>query len=169
MILKHALISCTFAAALFSTSWSLGLPEDSEKEIHIASDTASLDKPQGELVYSGNVELTQGTLNITADKVTIHRNENGLQKVIALGKPARFEQVLSANEGKTKAFGETIIYQTTNEELTLLTNAGLEKQGNEFSGEKIIYLIKEQRVKANSPQPEERIRMVIQPKQNKEP
>lgn len=169
MILKLALTKCVIFSALISASWAYALPEDSEQEIHIASDFASLDKPQGELIYSGNVELTQGTLNIQADKVTIQRNENGLQKVIALGSPARFEQVLSENEGKTKAFGETIIYHTANEELTLLKNAGLEKQGNEFSGEKIVYLIKEQRVKANSPEPEERIRMVIQPKQNKEP
>jgi lipopolysaccharide export system protein LptA len=171
MILKPTLINIiSLALAIFTlSSVSHSLPEDSEKEIFIASDSASLDKPQGELIYLGNVELTQGTLNIQADKVTILRNENGLEKVIANGKPARFEQVLSANEDKTQAFGETIIYHTSIKELTLLKNAGLKKQGNEFSGEKIVYLIQEQRVKADSPQPEERIRMVIQPKMNKEP
>lgn len=171
MILKPTLIknAAYILASFIVTNGSYGLPEDSEKEIHIASDSASLDKPQGELIYSGNVELTQGTLNIQADKVTILRNEKGLEKVVASGNPARFEQVLSANEGKTQAFGETIIYHTNIEELTLLKNAGLKKQGNEFSGEKIVYLIKEQRVKADSPKPEERIRMVIQPKKNKEP
>lgn len=168
MILKRALINGLSVIALLATPHTFGLPEDSEKEIHIASDFASLDKLQGELIYSGNVELTQGTLNIQADRVTIHRNESGLQKVIAQGKPARFEQILKADEGKTHAYGETIIYHTGNEELTLLKNAGLKKQGNEFAGEKIVYLINEQRVKADSPQPEERIRMVIQPQKNKE-
>lgn len=168
MILKRALISSLSLFILMASAFTQGLPEDSEKEIHIASDFASLDKPQGELIYSGNVELTQGTLNIQADKVIIHRNDAGLQKVVAEGKPARFEQVLKANEGKTQAYGETIIYHTSIEELTLLKNAGLKKQGNEFAGEKIVYLINEQRVKADSPQPEERIRMVIQPQKNKE-
>jgi lipopolysaccharide transport protein LptA len=54
------------------------------------------------------------------------------------------------------------------DELTLLTNAGLEKQGNVFTGDKIVYLINQQRVKADSVQ-EDRVRMVIQPKTDKEP
>jgi len=49
-----------------------------------------------------------------------------------------------------------------------LQNAGLEKQGNVFSGDKIVYLINEQKVKAESPQQDNRIRMVIQPNKDKE-
>ncbi len=144
------------------------LPSDSEQEISIESDKASLNKLQGELIYTGNVELTQGSLTIQADKVTLTRNQDGIQRLVALGKPARYEQLLSANEDKTQAYGETIIYNIINDELTLLTNAGLEKQGNVFAGEKIVYLIKEQRVKADSSK-QERVRMVIQPKTDKEP
>ena len=144
------------------------LPTDSEQEISIESDKASLNKLQGELIYTGNVELTQGSLTIQADKVTLTRNQDGIQQLVALGKPARYEQLLSANADKTQASGETIIYNMINDELTLLTNAGLEKQGNVFAGEKIVYLIKEQRVKADSSK-QERVRMVIQPKTDKEP
>ena len=144
------------------------LPSDNEQEISIESDKASLNKLQGELIYTGNVELTQGSLTIQADKVTLTRNQDGIQQLVALGKPARYEQLLSANEDKTQAYGETIIYNMINDELTLLTNAGLEKQGNVFAGEKIVYLIKEQRVKADSSK-QERVRMVIQPKADKEP
>lgn len=147
-------------------SWSL--PEDSQQEIRIASDQASLDKLKGEVVYSGNVKMQQGSLSIEAEKVTLIRSKDGLQKIIAQGTPARYEQTLSKNEGKTLAYGETIIYNTQIDQLTLLKNAGLEKQGNLFSGDKIIYLINEQRVKAESPQEDNRIRMVIQPKQDKE-
>jgi len=112
--------------------------------------------------------MQQGSLNIQAQTLTLIRTTKGLQKIIATGTPARYEQTLSANEGKTLAYGETIIYDTNIEELTLLNNAGLEKQGNVFSGEKIVYLIKEQRVKAESPEQQNRIRMVIQPKKDKE-
>ncbi len=144
------------------------LPEDSQQEIRIASDSAFMDKLQGQLVYTGNVEMIQGTLNIQADRITLIRNDDGLQKVIAEGKPARYEQTIIANEGKTQAYGETIIFHTSNEELILLKNAGLEKQGNVFAGEKIVYLMKEQRIKADSQASDSRIRMVIQPKQEKE-
>ncbi len=152
------------ALSLFLSANIFALPSDSQQEIHIISDSAFLDKPQGRLVYSGNVEMKQGSLNIQADRITLVRTESGLQKIIALGKPAHYEQVLSVTDGKTQAYGETIIYSTQNEELTLLVNAGLEKQGNLFSGEKIVYLIKEQRVKADSSSQDSRIHMIIQPK-----
>ena len=112
--------------------------------------------------------MIQGSLVIQADKVTLIKNNQGMQKLIAKGNPARYQQVLSENEDKTHAYGDTIIYNVINDELTLLKNAGLEKQGNVFAGEKIVYLIKEQRVKADSTQ-QDRVRMVIQPKADKEP
>ena len=168
MFNKFKSVLTIFTVAMSLTLNSYALPSDSEQEISIASDTASLNKLQGELIYSGNVELIQGSLIIQADKVTLIRNEKGMQQLIANGKPARYEQVLSTNEGKTHAYGETIIYNVMNDELTLIKNAGLKKQGNVFAGEKIVYLIKEQRVKADSTK-QDRVRMVIQPKTDKEP
>lgn len=152
-----------FAVLSFSSA-CLALPEDSQQEIRIASDSAFMDKIQGQLVYTGHVEMQQGTLSIQADKITLIRNDDGLQKVIAEGKPARYEQTIVANEGKTLAYGDTIIFHTNIEELTLLKNAGLEKQGNLFAGEKIVYLMKEQRIKADSQETDSRIQMIIQPK-----
>ena len=167
MIQRHSnILISLFFVFISLNSWAL--PDDSEQEIHIASDSASLDKIKGEIIYSGNVKMKQGSLNIEAQKVILIRTANGLEKIIAEGNPARYEQMLNKNEGKTLAYGETIIYNTKIEQLTLLVNAGLEKQGNVFSGEKIVYLIKEQRVKAESTEPQERIRMVIQPKKDKE-
>jgi lipopolysaccharide export system protein LptA len=157
-----------FIALSSLTFNTYALPSDHEQEIVISSDQASLNKLQGELIYSGNVELVQGTLIIQADKVTLIRSSDGTQQLIAKGKPARYEQVLSDTEDKTHAYGETIIYNVIDNELTLLKNAGLKKQGNVFAGEKIVYLIKEQRVKADSTQ-QDRVRMVIQPKSDKEP
>lgn len=147
---------------------SHALPDDKNKEIHIASDQAQLDKPQGIIIYTGNVQMQQGTLNIQADKITLTRTPTGLEKIVAQGKPAHYEQMFSIEDGKTQAYGETIIFLMQSEELTLLKNAGLKKQGNLFAGDKIVYLIKEQRIKADSPTEDSRIQMVIQPKQDKE-
>ncbi len=160
--------SCLLCLSVLISSASWGLPDDSEQEIHIASDTASLDKLKGEIIYSGNVTMQQGSLNIRAQKVTIIRSAQGLERIIAEGTPAHYEQTLSEKDGKTLAYGETIIYNTQIKQLTLLNNAGLEKQGNLFSGDKIVYLINEQKVKAESPEQQNRIRMVIQPQKDKE-
>jgi lipopolysaccharide export system protein LptA len=166
----NRLQSLSMAAILLAVipMYTQALPSDREQEISISSDTASLDKLHGQLIYTGNVELIQGSLSILADKITLIKNDEGVQQFVAIGKPARYEQILSVNEDKTQAYGETLIYNLTNDELTLLKNAGLKKQGNVFSGDKIVYLINEQRVKADSAQ-QERVHMVIQPKTDKEP
>ncbi len=157
MILKRNKL---LLAVLLLPLLSWALPEDSQQEIQITSDSASLDKIQGLIIYTGNVNMTQGTLNIKADKITLTRDSDGLQKIKALGNPAHYEQIISLQEGKTQASGNTIIYHAASEELVLIENAELEKQGNLFSGEKIVYLISEQRIKADS-----QVTMVIQPKQ----
>ena len=71
MILKR--INLMLVLILISSvSWAL--PEDSQQEIQITSDSASLDKVQGLIIYSGNVNMTQGTLKIQADKIILTRN-----------------------------------------------------------------------------------------------
>jgi len=155
-----------FVGAIFMSVAAQALPEDTQQEIRISSDKASLDREKGLIVYTGNVKMKQGTLSIEADKVTLIRNEQGLQKVTAKGQPAKYEQVLSENEDKTHAYGNTIIYRTDIEKLTLIENAGLEKSGNLFTGEKIVYSIKDQQVQADGQSQEKsggRIKMVIQP------
>lgn len=150
----------------FMATNALALPEDTQQEIHILSDKASLDRGKGKIIYIGNVKMKQGTLSIEADHVTLIRNQQGLQQVIAKGSPAKYEQVLSVNEDKTHAYGDTIIYRTDIEKLTLIDNAGLKKAGNLFTGEKIIYSIKDQQVQADGQSQEKsagRIKMVIQP------
>lgn len=145
------------------------LPEDAEQEIHIASNSASYDRQSGVLIYTGNVQMEQGTLKMRADKITVLRTDKGLEKVIAEGKTAHYEQILNAGEAVTHAYGETIIYQADIEKLTLLKQAGLERQGNLFTGQKIVYLIKDQKIQAAGENPDKapdkdgRIRMVIQP------
>lgn len=166
--IKNSIALFVLLGNIVSPPLAQALPEDKNKEIHIASDKAHLDKSKGIIIYSGNVEMQQGTLNIQAENITLTRTENGLEKIVAKGNPAHYEQVLSVEDGKTQAYGETIIFLTQSEELTLLKNAGLKKQGNLFAGDKIVYLIKEQRVKADSPTADSRIQMVIQPKQDKE-
>lgn len=164
MILKKNKWVLPLLAILSLPTLSWALPEDSQQEIQISSDSASLDKVQGLIIYTGNVKMKQGTLNIQADKIILTRNNDGLQKIKALGNPAHYEQVISLQEGKTQASGNTIIYHAASEELVLIDDAELEKQGNLFSGEKIVYLISEQRIKADS-----QVIMVIQPKQDQEP
>jgi len=157
------------SAALASLStWAL--PSDSEQPIRVQADSAELDDKQGVAVYRGGVVVTQGTLKITGDTVTITQTPNGdIDVFTSVGKPAYYEQKPAPDKQIVKAYGLTIQYFTSNERIVLIDQAKVVQEGNTFEGEKIIYDTQRQIVnagratgtKVTTPRP--RIDMVIQP------
>ena len=159
-----------FGMALGSASVH-ALPSDSQQPIRLQADSAELDDKQGVAVYRGAVVITQGTLKITGDQVTITQDANGDVEVFtSVGNPAYYEQQPAANKEIVKAYGKTIQYFAPTERIVLIDQAKVIQEGNTFQGEKIVYDTQRQIVNAGrangssvtSPRP--RIDMVIQPK-----
>lgn len=177
--MRHKNLQChiLLLASLFAFP-ALALESDAEKEITIQSDRAELDHKEGTATYIGDVILKQGTLKITAEKITLYRNsQKKLTKAIAIGEPAHFQQLMEDEKGLTKARGKTITYLTLDKHVTLLDDAVLEQEGNIFTGKTIIYdMLKESvsakggtqtEVNPDGEQPPSRVRMVIQPESSK--
>ena len=168
------LISLGLAAAS-STSWAL--PSDRDQPIRVQADSAELDDKQGVAVYRGSVVITQGSLKITGDTVTLTQNQTGdLEVFTAVGKPAYYEQQPSADKQIVKAYGLTIQYYASNERIVLIDQAKVIQEGNTFEGEKIVYDTQRQIVNAgratgsNVSMPRPRIDMILQPrKKNGQP
>jgi len=158
------------SAALGSASaWAL--PSDREQPIRVQADTAELDDKQGVAVYRGDVVITQGTLKITGDTVTITQDKNGdIEVFTSVGKPAYYEQKPAADKEIVKAYGLTIQYFASNEHIVLIDQAKVIQEGNTFEGEKIVYDTQRQIVNAGRANgasvttPRPRIDMVILPK-----
>lgn len=161
---------------LFSLGATLGsasvwaLPSDRDQPIRVQADSAELDDKQGVAVYRGDVVITQGTLKITGDTVTITQNAQGdIDVFTSVGKPAYYEQKPSADKQIVKAYGLTIQYFAANERIVLIDQAKVVQEGNTFEGEKIVYDTQRQIVNAgratgtNVSTPRPRIDMVIQP------
>jgi lipopolysaccharide export system protein LptA len=115
--------------------------------------------------------ITQGTLKITGDTVTITQDANGeIEVFTSVGKPAYYEQKPSADKDIVKAYGLTIQYYATNERIVLIDQAKVIQQGNTFEGEKIVYDTQRQIVNAgratgsNVSMPRPRIDMILQPR-----
>lgn len=153
---------------------SQALESDATQEITIQSNSADLDRKSGIANYIGNVVFEQGTLKITANKITLFSNDDKkLTKAIAVGENAHFEQLMEGDKGLTKAQARTITYLITTKNITLLQDAILTQEGNEFTGETIIYNVIEESVSAKggttselTPQGQQqptRIKMIIQP------
>ena len=165
----------SLGAALGSASaWAL--PSDREQPIRVQADSAELDDKQGVAVYRGGVVITQGTLKITGDTVTITQNGNGdIDVFTSVGKPAYYEQQPAENKPLVKAYGLTIQYFAANERIVLIDQAKVVQEGNTFEGEKIVYDTQRQIVNAGRATgskvttPRARIDMVIQPRKKAEP
>ena len=160
----------SLGAALGSAAaWAL--PSDRDQPIRIQADTAELDDKQGVAVYRGDVIITQGTLKITGDTVTITQTASGdIDVFTSVGNLAYYEQKPAVDKEIVKAYGKTIQYFASNERIILIDQAKVIQEGNTFEGEKIVYDTRRQIVNAgratgnNVSMPRPRIDMVIQPK-----
>ena len=160
----------SLGAALGSAAaWAL--PSDRDQPIRIQADTAELDDKQGVAVYRGDVIITQGTLKITGDTVTITQTASGdIDVFTSVGNLAYYEQKPDVDKDIVKAYGKTIQYFASNERIVLIDQAKVIQEGNTFEGEKIVYDTRRQIVNAgratgsNVSTPRPRIDMVIQPK-----
>ncbi|WP_430461382.1 lipopolysaccharide transport periplasmic protein LptA [Thalassolituus sp. LLYu03] len=147
------------------------LPDDTLQEMTILSDRAEIDRKTGVVIYEGHVVLTQGTLRIESERLTIIRTDDTLEKAIAEGKPARYQQQVTEGKPLTKASGNRIDYLAVRREVTVKGNALLEQDGNRFSGDQLLYDMSKETVTASGGTRSEgkpddndnRIRMVIQP------
>lgn len=174
MIKPHLHRLMAFATALplaLASLSALALPEDREQPIHIQSDSATHDQRQGRTTYEGSVELTQGTLRILADRITIQTDGNNeVDWLEAEGSPAHFEQQPNIDEELLTARAELVRYSAGDRQVLLLRNAWLEQDGATMSGNRIDYDMELEIVKAQGEtggaQP--RIQMVIPP-QNSNP
>lgn len=77
------------------------LPTDKNQQIHIAAQRATLDQKQGVTIYSGDVQFSQGSMLVKADKVIAHFNAQTqkIEKIQAVGSPARYQQQPEPNKG----------------------------------------------------------------------
>lgn len=152
-----------------AAAWAL--PSDRDQPIRIQADSAELDDKQGVAVYRGDVVITQGTLKITGDTVTITQTAAGdIDVFTSVGNLAYYEQKPAPDKDIVKAYGRTIQYFASNERIVLIDQAKVIQEGNTFEGEKIVYDTRRQIVNAGRATgsdvsvPRPRIDMVIQPK-----
>ncbi|EHM49442.1 MAG: lipopolysaccharide ABC transporter substrate-binding protein LptA [Yokenella regensburgei] len=145
--LKLALASTLLAASLPA----LALTGDTDQPIHIESDTQSLDMQGNIVTFTGNVVVTQGTIKINADKVVVTRpeGEKGKEVIDGFGNPATFYQMQDSGK-PVKGHASKMHYELQNDFVVLTGNAYLEQLDSNITGDKITYLVKEQKMQAFS-------------------
>ena len=161
------LVTTTLMIAIATLAQAL--PSDREQPIRITADSAVRNEQTGETRYQGSVELTQGSLHIEADELTLHQHENLASSLItATGTPATLEQTPQEGEAPVKAAANRIAYDQKDDKVTLTENARIEQDGAIVTGAMIDYVLGQQRVTATGEQATgqgagQRVEMIIPP------
>lgn len=143
--MKSFLITALLGASLSANA----LTGDTDKPINIDSGSQSLDMTNNVVVFSDNVLITQGSIRVTADRVTITRQEGKKEIIDASGSPVTFQQTLD-NGKPVNGKGNSVNYDLNAEYLILTGNAELKQLDSFIRANKITYDVKKQQLKATS-------------------
>jgi len=163
LLRSSSLVLVLFGVLTAHTAYAL--PGDKEQAIHISADQAVRDEKQGLTTYSGNVVFIQGSMHISADKVTVFQSQEGRGKIVAVGQPARMRQKPEVDKEMVHARANTIEYFEDEDRVRLQSNARIQQGGSTVTGNTIDYYIAEQLVKADSDRAVEnsRVQVVLPP------
>ena len=153
-------------ALLLAANATWALDSDREQPIQIIADVAVRDEVAGETRYEGNVVLTQGSLQITADKLSIQHTESGADRIVATGSPATLIQQPTPDQTPVDASAQRIEYIRSEDLVRLLENARIAQNGSTLSGNQIDYLVSQRSVRAKGTpgaSGEGRVEVVIPP------
>lgn len=150
------LLMCSFSAIAVET--------ERDQKIYIESDELEVDDLHGVSEYRGSVIFRRASVRLQADTVKLFEQGRQLINIIAHGKPVKLNQTLDNDRGETRAIAEVMEYIIKDERLLLKGQARLWQGNNEFTGDTIIYHIKDETVVAKSDKEQDgRVRIVIQP------
>lgn len=156
--------------AVLSEAWAL--QDDMDQPIKIEADQLDVDDARGVSVYRGAVKFTQGTIELTADDVTLNSTANReLDKAIARGKPAKFKQQIDPSGGSVTGEAGRIEYHAKAEQVVLEGNAHLWYCGDEFQGARIEYYVRQDLVKASKAGTDAgggRVQVILQPRKRED-
>lgn len=138
---------------------------DRDQPVHLSADKAELNNTTGVSVYTGDVVLTQGTMVIHGDKMTVYTDDqHQLKKSVVVGQPATYEQVPEGKKEKVHARAPRMeYYASAPERVVLLGGAKLWQGKNTFTGEHIVYEVATDKVNAQSGE-NQRIHITLYPK-----
>ncbi len=116
-----------FVITLLLSNGAFALSTDSEQPIQIEADQASIDNIKGVAIYAGNVIVSQGSIRLNAETVTLNYTEkHEIEKIVAEGQPVRFKQRLDSGDN-IQAQANEMEYQAVKSMLHLRNEAELRK------------------------------------------
>jgi lipopolysaccharide export system protein LptA len=113
---------------------------DRSKPINLESDRMRVDDVQKTSVFEGSVVMTQGTLSIRADRITVRQDKDSYQYGTAIGHPAVFRQKRDGADGYIEGQADRIEYNGKLDRVEFFDHARLLREpADEVRGNYISY------------------------------
>lgn len=117
----------------------------------------------GTCVLTGNVHITQGTLEISAAKATIYRGGGEVSRAVLSGAPVVLKQTMDDGTPMT-ARATGVDYNLQTEVVVFTGDVNLQQPRGSMSGARVVYNLKTGGVESGGGQGDGRVRMTILPK-----
>ncbi|MEI7841848.1 MAG: lipopolysaccharide transport periplasmic protein LptA [Gallionellaceae bacterium] len=142
--------------------------DDRNKPIHIESDRMNVDDAAHVSTFEGRVELTQGSLRFTAEKLVVTEDATGNKFCVATGRLATFRQKRDDTNEYVEGYGERIEYSTATETVNFYTQARVKRDQDDVRGDHITYSTQTEVFHVSGKPNTGRVRATIQPKNKDE-
>jgi len=160
-ILLLILLSCFFNQS------ALALATDKDQPVSIEADSVDIDETNETAIYRGKVILTQGSINLAANRVVVYNFQSDNARIVATGKQVKFSQLADNDNLLINGKADKAEYGINSARLVLTGKASLVKGKNTFKNDRIIYDREKAIVKAGtSAKGKERVKITIGGKNN---
>jgi lipopolysaccharide export system protein LptA len=134
-------IALAMAALFAASACTAALAEraDREKEIVVGADHLLADDANRTSVFEGSVVVTQGTMRMTANKVTVKEDAERHKYYVAYGAPVTFRQKRDKVDEWVEGYAERAEFDDLTDVLKLYNRARVKSNQNEITGEFISY------------------------------
>ena len=131
-----AVLAAALAAA---PAWAKSSDRNQPMDLTSNTQDCMLADDGGPCVFTGNVRIVQGTLDVRADKADVRRGGGDIRRVILTGSPAQLKQELD-DGGIIDASANTVDYDLQTETVVFTGNARIDQAGRgSMSGGRIVY------------------------------
>lgn len=112
---------------------------DRDQPIELEADTVTVNDAKKISIYTGNVILNQGTLQIKADKMIVREDIDGFQHSTCTGNPTTFKQKRTGKDEWMQGSAQRIEYNGRMDKVQLYTNAWVKRGEDIINGDYISY------------------------------
>lgn len=149
---------------------------DKDKPMNVEAEQVTMDDIKKISIFTGTVNLTQGTITIKANRIVVTQDVQEFQYASVYGSPVFFRQKREGLDEWVEGYADRIEYNNKDEIVKFIGNARMKRGEDEMRGSQITYnstteffqVLGGGRDQATANNPNGRVRATILPKKKKD-